>query len=43
MGKNSPDNSQDMGSIPQSGRPPGDGNENPLQYSCLKNLRDRGA
>ena len=26
-----------MGSIPESGRPPGEGNGNPLQYSCLEN------
>ena len=30
-------------SIPGSGRSPGDGNGNPLQYSCLENPRDRGA
>ena len=29
--------------IPQSGRSPGEGNGNPLQYSCLRNLMDRGA
>ena len=33
----------DVGSIPGSGRSPGGGNGNPLQYSCLENLRDRGA
>ena len=33
----------DMGSIPESGRSPGGGNGNPLQYSCLKNPMDRGA
>ena len=32
-----------MGSIPGSGRAPGKGNGNPLQYSCLGNLMDRGA
>ena len=32
-----------MGSIPGSGRSPGRGNGNPLQYSCLKNTTDRGA
>ena len=32
-----------MGSIPGSGRFPGGGNHNPLQYSCLKNPMDRGA
>ena len=31
----------DMGSIPGSGRSPGEGNGNPLQYSCLKNPMDR--
>ena len=34
---------RDMGSIPGSGRPPGGGNGNPLQYSCLENPLDRGA
>ena len=33
----------DAGSIPGSGRAPGGGNGNPLQYSCLKNPVDRGA
>ena len=33
----------DMGSIPRSGRFPGVGNGNPLQYSCLENSVDRGA
>ena len=33
--------SRDMGSIPLSGRSPGGGNGNPLQYSCLKNSMDR--
>ena len=32
-----------MGSIPGSGRSPGEGNGNPLQYSCLENPMDRGA
>ena len=32
-----------MGSIPGRERSPGRGNDNPLQYSCLKNLVDRGA
>ena len=32
-----------MGSIPRSGRFPGVGNGNPLQYSCLENSVDRGA
>ena len=33
----------DLGSISGSGRPPGEGNGNPLQYSCLENPMDRGA
>ena len=33
----------DVGSIPGSGRLPGGGNGNPLQYSCLENPMDRGA
>ena len=35
--------SEDAGSIPGSGKPPGGGNGNPLQYSCLKKPMDRGA
>ena len=35
--------SRDIGSIPGSGTSPGEGNGNPLQYSCLKNSMDRGA
>ena len=34
---------EDMGSIPGSGRSPEEGNGNPLQYSCLENPMDRGA
>ena len=34
---------RDMGSIPGSGRSPGEGHGNPLQYSCLENPMDRGA
>ena len=34
---------RDAGSIHGSGRSPGGGNDNPLQYSCLKNPMDRGA
>ena len=34
---------RDMGSIPGSGRFPGGGHNNPLQYSCLENPIDRGA
>jgi len=33
----------DLGSIPWSGRSPGEGNGNPLQYSCLENPMDGGA
>ena len=36
-------NAGDMGSIPESGRSPGEGNGNQLQYSCLDNPMDRGA
>ena len=44
--KNLPANAgdaRDMGSIPGSGRSPGVGNGNPLQFSCLENSMDRGA
>ena len=34
---------RDLGLIPGSGRSPGEGNNNPLQYSCLENPVDRGA
>ena len=34
---------RDTGSIPESGRSPGEGHGNPLQYSCPGNLTDRGA
>ena len=34
---------RDVGLIPGSGRSPGGGNGNPLQYSSLENLMDRGA
>ena len=34
---------RDMGSVPGLGRTPGDGNGNPLQYSCLENPMDGGA
>ena len=40
--KNLPANAGDMGSIPGSGRSPGGGNSNPLQYFCLGNPMDRG-
>ena len=36
-------NTRDVGSIPGLGRSPGEGNGNPLQYSCLENHMDRGA
>ena len=36
-------NAGDLGLIPGSGRSPGEGNESPLQYSCLENPMDRGA
>ena len=36
-------NTGDLGSIPGLGRSPGEGNGNPLQYSCLENPMDRGA
>ena len=35
-------NAGDLGSIPGSGRSPGEGNGNPLQYSCLENPMDEG-
>ena len=44
--KNLPANAgdvRDVGSIPESGRAPGEGNGNPLQYSCLENSTGRGA
>ena len=46
MVKNPPANAgdtRDAGLIPGSGRSPGGGNGNPLQYSCLGNPMDRGA
>ena len=46
MVKNPPANAGDLkdtGSIPESGRSPGEGNGYPLQYSCLENPMDRGA
>ena len=42
-GKVSAYNAGDPGSITESGRSPGEGNGNPLQYSFLKNPRDREA
>ena len=41
--KNPPSDAGDVGLIPGWGRSPGDGNDNPLQYSCLDNPMDRGA
>ena len=41
--KESAYNAGDLGSIPGWGRSPGEGNGNPLQYSCLENSTDRGA
>ena len=46
MVKNPPTNAGDVrevGSIPGLGRSPGEGNGNPLQYSCLENSMDKGA
>ena len=40
--KNPLANAGDVGSIPVSGRYPGGGNDNPLQYSCWENPKDRG-
>ena len=34
---------QDVGSVPEPQRSPGEGNGNPLQYACLENPMDRGA
>ena len=42
-GKESACKAGDPGVIPGSGRSPGEGNGNPLQYSCLENSMDRGA
>ena len=42
-GKASAYNAGDLGSFPGSGRSPGEGNGNPLQYSCLENPMDGGA
>ena len=43
VGKASACNAGDLGSIPGSGRSPGEGNGNPHQYSCLENSMDGGA
>ena len=42
-GKESACGAGDLGLIPGSGRSPGGGHGNPLQYSCLENPMDRGA
>ena len=42
-GKESPCNVGDPGSIPESGRSPGEGNDSLLQYSCMENSMDRAA
>ena len=42
-GKASACNAGDLGSIPGSGRSPGEGNGNPLQYSCLENPMEEEA
>jgi len=42
-GKESTRNARDLGSDPGLGRSPGGGHGNPLQYSCLENLINRGA
>ena len=43
VSKESACNAGDLDLIPGSGRSPGEGNGNPLQYSCLENSMDRGA
>ena len=43
VGKESACNAGDLGSVPGLGRSPGEGNGNPLQYSCLENPMDIGA
>ena len=42
-GKGSASSAEDLGSIHESGRSPGEANGNPLQYSCLENSMDKGA
>ena len=42
VGKESACSAGEPGLIPGLGRSPGEGNGNPLQYSCLENLMDRG-
>ena len=43
MVKNPPASARDADSVPGSGRSPGEGNGNPLQYFCLGNPKDREA
>ena len=43
MVKDSASNARDLSSIPGLGGSPGEGNGNPLQYSCLENSMDIGA
>ena len=43
MAKQSTCSAEDLGSIPASGRSPGEGKGNPLQYSCLENPMEGGA
>ena len=43
MGKESACNAGDLGSMPGSGRSPGEGNGNPRQHPCLETSPDRGA
>ena len=43
FGKESACNAGDLDSIPGSGTSPGEGNDNPLEYSCLEKPMDRGA
>ena len=43
VGKESASSAGNLGSTPGSGRSPGEGNGNPLQYSCLEKPTDRGA
>ena len=43
MIKNPPANAGDVGLIPELGKSPGEGDDNPLQYFCLGNPMDRGA
>ena len=43
MVQNLPANAGNTGSVPDLGRSPGEGNDNPLQYSCLENPMDRAA